>query len=381
MPLEPFKISKSLSLGVELELQLVSLSDFDLVDASSDMLELLGRRAFPGHVVPEITESMIEISTDVQSGHLGLIAQLEDIRDSLVAAGDALNIGVCGGGTHPFQNWSERKIFPKPRFRQVSELYGYLAKQFTIFGQHVHVGCTSGDEAMFLLHSLNRYVPHFIALSASSPYVQRNDTLFNSARLNSVFAFPLSGRAPFILRWSDFETGFFAQMERTGVVKSMKDFYWDIRPKPEYGTIELRVCDTPLSVQRAAALAAYLQALCCSLLDRSQPPPAENDYLVYNYNRFQACRFGLDGTLVDPKSYEARPLRDDILATLDRIESHAAACGAVGALGQLRHAAQSGSDASFLRKECQQRGSAEGMVEAAIEVFRGGFDPIVSRSG
>jgi glutamate---cysteine ligase / carboxylate-amine ligase len=289
MPLEPFKISKSLSLGVELELQLVSLSDFDLVDASSDMLELLGRHAFPGHVVPEITESMIEISTDVQSGHLGLIAQLEDIRDALVAAGDALNIGVCGGGTHPFQNWSERKIFPKPRFRQVSELYGYLAKQFTIFGQHVHVGCTSGDEAMFLLHSLNRYVPHFIALSASSPYVQRNDTLFNSARLNSVFAFPLSGRAPFILRWSDFETGFFAQMERTGVVKSMKDFYWDIRPKPEYGTIELRVCDTPLSVQRAAALAAYLQALCRSLLDRSQPPPAENDYLVYNYNRFQAC--------------------------------------------------------------------------------------------
>ncbi len=82
--------------------------------------------------------------------------------------------------------------------------------------------------------------------------MQRSDTLFNSARLNSVFAFPLSGRAPFLLRWDDFGHDYFAQMERTGVVKSMKDFYWDIRPKPEYGTIELRVCDTPLTVDRAA---------------------------------------------------------------------------------------------------------------------------------
>ena len=231
MALEAFTTSDSLTLGVELELQLVSLSDFDLVDASPDMLELLERRKFPGNVVPEITESMIEVSTDVHTRHAGLLAQLHEIRGALIEAGDTLNVGVCGGGTHPFQLWSDRKIFSKPRFREVSALYGYLAKQFTIFGQHVHIGCRSGDEAMFLLHSLNRYVPHFIALSASSPFVQRSDTLFNSARLNSVFAFPLSGRAPFMLRWSEFESDYFAQMERTGVVKSMKDFYWDIRPK------------------------------------------------------------------------------------------------------------------------------------------------------
>jgi carboxylate-amine ligase len=372
MPLGKFKTSESLTLGVELELQLVSLSDFDLVNASPDMLELLGRRDFPGHVVPEITESMIEVSTDVHTGHAGLLAQLREIRDVLVAAGDTLNVGICGGGTHPFQEWSERKIFARPRFREVSSLYGYLAKQFTIFGQHVHIGCTSGDEAMFLLHSLNRYVPHFIALSASSPYVQRHDTLFDSARLNSVFAFPLSGRAPFMLRWSEFEQDYFAQMERTGVVKSMKDFYWDIRPKPEYGTIELRVCDTPLTVDRAAALACYLQALCRALLERSEPAPAESDYLVYNYNRFQACRFGLDGTLVHPKSYDALPLRDDILATLQRVAPHAQANGAVLALDHLRLAAQQGSDAAFLRRQREQSGSSEGMVNAAIVAFRAG---------
>ncbi|MEW6704338.1 MAG: YbdK family carboxylate-amine ligase [Pseudomonadota bacterium] len=371
MPLETFKTSEPLTLGVELELQLVSLSDFDLVDASPDMLELLGRRKFPGNVVPEITESMIEISTDVHSRHDTLLAQLHAIRDALVHAGDMLNVGVCGGGTHPFQQWSERKIFSKPRFKQVSALYGYLAKQFTIFGQHVHVGCASGDDALFLLHSLSRYIPHFIALSASSPFVQRSDTLFNSARLNSVFAFPLSGRAPFVLRWGDFESDYFAHMERTGIVQSMKDFYWDIRPKPEYGTIELRVCDTPLSVDHAAALACYLQALCRNLLQRKEPPPAENDYLVYNYNRFQACRFGLDGTVVDPKTYESRLLREDILATLRRIEPDADALQSRSALDGIHRVVRDGSDASFLRRQHRERGSAEGMVEAAIECFRG----------
>jgi len=370
MPLEPFKYSESLTLGVELELQLVSLSDFDLTAASPDMLDLLARKPFPGTVTPEITESMIEIATDVHTGHTQLLGQLRAIRDTLVKAGDMLNVGVCGGGTHPFQKWSERKIFSKPRFKQVSTLYGYLAKQFTVFGQHVHVGCSSGDEALFLLHSLSRFVPHFIALSASSPYVQGRDTLFNSARLNSVFAFPLSGRAPFLLRWEDFERDYFTRMEDTGIVRSMKDFYWDIRPKPEYGTIELRVCDTPLTVDRAAALACYLQALCCYLLERKEAPPAEDDYLVYNYNRFQACRFGLDGTIVHPKTHETLSIREDLLTTLRNMEPYADKLGSEAALEHLYHVTHVGSDAHYLREEYATSGSVEGMLNAAIHRFR-----------
>ena len=114
-------------MGVELELQLVSLSDYDLTVASSDMLELLERKPFPGTVTPEITESMIEISTDIQTRHAPLLEQLTNIKETLIAAGDRLNIGLCGGGTHPFQEWSDRRIFGKPRFKQVSALYGYLA--------------------------------------------------------------------------------------------------------------------------------------------------------------------------------------------------------------------------------------------------------------
>jgi glutamate---cysteine ligase / carboxylate-amine ligase len=320
-------------------------------------------------VVPEITESMIEVSTSVHESHTPLLAQLRSIRDALTRAGDRLNVGVCGGGTHPFQQWSERRIFPKPRFNEVSALYGYLAKQFTIFGQHIHVGCATGDEALRLLHSLGRFVPHFIALSASSPFVQRHDTLFSSARLNSVFAFPLSGRAPFTLSWDDFDQTYFARMERTGVVKSMKDFYWDIRPKPEYGTIELRVCDTPLTVELAAALAAYLQVLCAMLGEGAEPAPEEADYLVYNYNRFQACRFGLDGTLVHPRSYASLGVREDIEATLTRVRPFAVDLRAEDALDHLRLVLKQGNDASFLRRVRDSAGSAEGVVDAALRRF------------
>jgi len=357
-------------MGVELELQLISPNDFDLTAACPDMLELLRRKPFPGNVTPEVTESMIEISTDVHTGYDRILSQLEEIRDTLLQAGDRLNIGICGGGTHPFQHWSDRRIFPKPRFLEVSELYGYLTKQFTIFGQHVHIGCESGNQALFLLHALSRFVPQFIALSASSPFVQRTDTLFNSARLNSVFAFPLSGRAPFILEWNAFSNQYFDKMERTGVVKSMKDFYWDIRPKPEYGTIELRVCDTPLNVKRAAALACYLQALSDYLLEEHDAAPAEDDYLVYNYNRFQACRFGLDGVIVHPKSYEQTLLRDDIEQTLKRLEPHAEKLGSLSALEEIRQVISGGNDAEFLRKAYAERGSAEEMVNTALQHFR-----------
>src|ERR1700712_5289850 len=350
MPLVAFGESQALSLGIELELQLVNTVDFDLTSGANDLLELLSRKPFPGVVTPEMTQSMIEIATGIQREHGPLLAELRGMRDTLVTACDRLNIDICGGGTHPFQRWSEQRVFSKPRFEQLSQLYGYLAKQFTVFGQHVHVGCESGDDALFLLHSLNRYVPHFIALSASSPFSQGVDTLFDSSRLNSVFAFPLSGRAPLILNWDEFANGYFTKMEATGVVKSMKDFYWDIRPKPEYGTIELRVCDTPLTVERAAALACYLQAISRRLLERVQRPPEEEHYPVFPFNRFQACRFGLDGTMVDPKTRESRTIREDILATLRKIEPHSAALQSLPALEEIeRCAARDGNHATLLR--------------------------------
>jgi carboxylate-amine ligase len=370
-PLEAFQQSKALSLGVELELQLVNTHDFDLAPYSDEMLRLMARIPLPGAVVPEMTSSMIEISTGVCHSCTEVQDQLSQMRDALVRCADKLNIACVGGGTHPFQQWHEQRIYDRPRFRQLSELYGYLTKQFTIFGQHVHVGCPDADSALLMLHRMSRYIPHFIALSASSPFVQAQDTQFDSARLNSVFAFPMSGRAPFTLRWDEFAQ-WFAKATRTGVVKSMKDFYWDIRPKPEYGTIEIRVFDTPLTVERAAALAGFVQSLAGWFLAEQPFVPVEDDYMVYTYNRFQACRFGLDAVYVEPGTGEHLPLREHIRRTLNQVEPHARDLGAMAAIDTLRQSADRGAnDARWLREtQAHERLLAE-MVRQAAERFRG----------
>ncbi|MDP3036597.1 MAG: YbdK family carboxylate-amine ligase [Rhodocyclaceae bacterium] len=365
MALESFKSSRPLSLGVELELQILDTHDYALTPMANDLLYWVGRHAdHPGNIVPEITQGMIEISTGIHSTHLTLSAELGEIRDFLCRGGRELNLALCGGGTHAFQHWGDTRIFHKERFHYISDVYGYLAKQFTIFGQHIHIGCPSPDEALFLLHSLSRYIPHLIALSGASPYVHGHDTGFASARLNSVFAFPLSGRAPMVNSWLEF-SDYFEKMTRTGVVESMKDFYWDIRPKPEFGTIEIRVCDTPLTVGHAADLAAYLQALCRYLMVERPIVPVEDDYLVYNFNRFQACRFGTEGILVDPKSGEHRTLREDILETLVRIEQHAIELDADVPCARIKTRVEQGaSDAGWCRARFTELGSAPELMRA-----------------
>lgn len=369
--LEPFGQSEALTLGVELELQLVNTNDYDLTHYADEMLHLMARRELPGSVVPEITAGMIEISTDVCRSSDQALAQLSQIRDALVQCADKLNIAVVGGGTHPFQQWHQQRIYDKPRFHQLSALYGYLTKQFTIFGQHVHVGCPDADTALYTLHCMSRYIPHFIALAASSPYVQGQDTAFDSARLNSVFAFPLSGRAPCVLSWDEFGH-YFDKMTRTGVVQSMKDFYWDIRPKPEYGTIEVRVFDTPLTVERAAALAGFVQSLAAWFQQERPFTPVEDDYLVYSYNRFQACRFGLDAVYVDPPSGQHLPLREHLLATMERLQPFAEQHQATAALAALRQVVRDNrNDARWLREQQARARLLGEVIRQASRRFRG----------
>jgi carboxylate-amine ligase len=367
--LEPFRESKALSLGVELELQLVNTNDYDLAPYSAEMLRLMEKFHLPGSVVPEMTSSMIEISTGVCQSAAQVHDELSAIRDALVKSADRLNIAVVGGGTHPFQQWHERRIYDKQRFRELHELYGYLSKQFTVFGQHVHIGCPDADAALLMLHRMSRYIPHFIALSASSPFVQGQDTQFDSARLNSVSAFPMSGRAPFSLTWEEFGR-FFAKTTRTGVVKSMKDFYWDIRPKPEYGTIEIRVFDTPLTIERAAALAGFVQSLAAWFLEEQPFVPVEDDYMVYTYNRFQACRFGLDAVYVDPATGTHVPLREHIVETLGRVAPYASAHGAAWGVQLLTEDARRGAnDAQWLREtQARERLLAEVVRQSSLRL-------------
>lgn len=367
----PFNNSAPLTMGVELELQLVDLRDGNLTHAAADLLRLVKMRRPELDVKLEITESMIEVASGVQSNHAGLLHDLRNLRDVVCEAAQRLNVGVCGGGAHPFQHWAERRIAQGQRFQHISGLYGYLAKQFTVFGQHVHIGCPDGDSAVRLLHGLGPYVPHFIALAANSPFLQGTDTQFDCARMNTVSAFPLAGRMPFVTSWEEF-SNYYDKMLTAGVIESMKDFYWDIRPKPEYGTIEIRVCDTPVTVERAAALAAYAQALARYLLVERPHTLSEDAYHVYSYNRFQACRFGLEGEFADPHTQEKRSLREDIVATLEALAVHAHELDAEAGLEEIADCVRNGgNDARWMREVYAKSHSLPDLVWRQAERWRG----------
>jgi carboxylate-amine ligase len=142
-----FRASAAFSIGTELELQILNSRDYNLARDAADLIGLLEKNGHPGAVKPEITESMIELNSSVHQCHESLIAELHELRDAVVRAAQRLNLRIAGGGSHPFHNWNDRRVYPTERFKQILEQYGYLAKQFTIFGQHVHIGCPGGDEA------------------------------------------------------------------------------------------------------------------------------------------------------------------------------------------------------------------------------------------
>lgn len=369
-----FKRVGPYTIGVELELQVVNPLTQDLARGAPDLLRALEKVAHPGEIKPEITESMIELNSSPHARHDSLLEELHAMRDAVVHTAGSLNLSIAGGGTHPFHRWHERRIFPTERFQQLSSLYGYLAKQFTVFGQHIHVACESGNDAVYLTHQLSRYIPHFIALSAASPFSQGQDTSFETSRLHAVSAFPLSGHMPPVASWAEFEA-YFGKMLGYGIIGSIKDFYWDIRPKPEYGTVEVRICDTPLDVDTAAALAALVQALAFWLLVERPYPSDEVEeglYLVYGYNRFQATRFGFEATLVDPRSQHSGTLRDDLRATLEHLRPYADILGSRAPLARLEAMAGSGTNGSaWLRARHEESGALEDVVRLSARRWAG----------
>jgi carboxylate-amine ligase len=371
LPVLEFKSSRPLTMGVELELQVVNRRDCDLTRGTSELVRLLAQGKKPGDARHEITESMLEVSTGVHDRYRAVHEELLSIRSAVADAADRLNLLVCGGGAHPFQHWPERYVTEKPRYQHLADVYGYLAKYVTIFGQHVHIGCADGDTSLRLLHALSRYVPHFLALAASSPYYQGVDTAFDSARLNNMAPYPTSGYAPYVDSWAEFEA-YYDKLKSLGIIESMKDLYWDIRPKPEYGTVEVRVFDTPLTVDKAAALAAYVQALSRMLLVNDRRTETRESYIVYAYNRFQACRAGLHGDLIDPTTNVHCSIREDVLQTLPLLADHARELESAEALLKIERWARDGlNDARWLRDRYAATSSFEDLVSSQARLWRG----------
>jgi carboxylate-amine ligase len=358
----PFKKSQLASVGTELELQIIDGQFFTLAQRSKDLIRNLKAGPHKKRIKPEITQSMIEMNSGIHSSTTTLLDELIDLQHYLLDIKKNLDVGFSGGGTHPSQKWSHQKIFPSQRYKNFSHKFRYLSKKATVFGQHVHIGCSSGEDALYLTHSLARYVPQFLAISASSPFYEGIDSGFASSRATIFTAFPMSGVSPYLENWTEFSE-YYYKMRRWGIIESMKDVHWDIRPKPEFGTVEIRVFDTPLTLRKAVVIAAYVQALASYLLDTRPIGLTHDLYYLYNYNRFQAARYGYDGECINPYTSERMTIMEDILLTIPHLTPYAVQLGCSEFLNELKVEAESKqNDAMYLRQLYKELGSYPKLV-------------------
>ncbi len=306
-----FKSTKQVTIGLEWELQILDRQSLDMSDRVQPLLE-----ALPGvpWVKPEFIQSCVEIASKVCTSVTELKAHLEAVVQQLKPICRELGLCLCGAGTHPFCQ-RLALITPLPRYLKQKSLYRYLARSQMTFATHVHLGMPDAETALGLMREFKAYFPVLIALSANSPFWRGYETGFACYRQRILASGRSYGIPPSFSDWAQF-CRFFAVMRRAQVFESLRDIHWDVRPRPDFGTLEVRVMDAQSSLRDALAIAAFIQALADYFLDT--PPalrpsilPKPLPWWLEKENYFQATRLGSGARYIDDQG-GIHPLREII---------------------------------------------------------------------
>jgi glutamate---cysteine ligase / carboxylate-amine ligase len=313
------------TVGVEEELMILDSSSLDLVSAIDS---ILGEDPPSGLIQPELLESVLEIATspcaDVPAAGAELIALRTLVRDRARSRG--LEIGAAG--THPFARWEDQRVVSADRYRGLVRSLGFVARQELVFGMHVHVGLAGPDEAIYVANGLRRHVALLIALSANSPLWRGEPTGLMSSRVPIFRAFPRVGLPPRFEDWADYERRV-ERMTDSGMIEDYTYLWYDVRPHPRLGTVEIRAMDSQTRVEHTIALSALVVSLVKLLVEdfekgveQSEPP-----WEILDENRWLAARHGLEAELLDDASNQRRGARELAEALLVRLAPHARELG------------------------------------------------------
>lgn len=311
------------TVGVELELHLVDARTGNLVSASTDLLAELGRR-HPGGEHPkakhELFQSTIEIITGICDTPAEARLDLQETLDELIEACRPRGIKLISSGTHPFGIARDQDVTPNPRYLELVEAMQWPARRLLICGMHVHVGVPDGSQAIAVVNELQRHLPLLLALSASSPFFEGEDSGLASARSKVFEGLPTAGLPPQLSDWVDFEC-FMSTLLDSSCITSIREVWWDIRPHPDFGTVELRMCDATPTLREAAALAGLAQTLVAWSLARIESgdlPTPPREWTVRE-NRWLASRHGLDAELIVEGADGIPPCRRSIRELLGEL--------------------------------------------------------------
>jgi carboxylate-amine ligase len=307
-----FSSNAGSSLGIEWELELVDAGTGELRSGATPILQKLGAPHGGEHPKAkyELLESCIEVITGVCATVPEALADLAGTVAEVREAATPLGLELMCSGTHPTTDYATQQISPNPRYAALIEHMQWLARRLQIFGVHVHIGVRSADKAMPIVNALSAYIPHFLALSASSPYWMGVDTGLASVRSKVFEGLPTAGLPYQLAGWEQFET-FMQTLIESGTIDSIKDVWWDIRPHPVYGTVELRICDglpTLAEVGMVAALAQCLVEQLDTQLDRGYTLPTPSSWTLRE-NKWRAARYGLDARIITDERGSTAPIR------------------------------------------------------------------------
>jgi YbdK family carboxylate-amine ligase len=301
----PFAPSQRRSVGVEWELQIVDRKTRELVTAADELLGELIRPDGQAHpkAKPELLQSQIELVTDICDTVGEARADLAATVAELTAVAEPRGMGLLCAGTHPFSHWKNQKITADPRYEQLVVQLQWIARRFQIFGVHVHIGLSVRDHVIPVLNAVSYYLPHFLALTASSPYWVGHDTGLASARIKVFEGLPRAGLPYQFNDWRAFED-LMGTLLAAGAIDTVREVWWDVRPHPDFGTVELRVCDGIPTLDEIAATAALFQCLVehfDQMCLRGESPGTPDEWLLRE-NKWLATRYGLDAELIEDES-------------------------------------------------------------------------------
>jgi glutamate---cysteine ligase / carboxylate-amine ligase len=365
--------SRGPTLGIEWEVQLIDSGTRMLRQDAREVLAALPGLSESGELEKvrfELMQSTIEVVTGICStvseAKADLAATMAQLQRITADRGTML---ACAG-THPISDWRDAKLAPIQRYAELVEQLQWLARRIQTFSAQVHVGIRDGSKAIPIVNALAGYLPHFLALTASSPFWSGQDTGLASSRAVIFGGLPTSGPPPLLADWSEFED-YMDTLLRAGTIRSIKEVWWDIRPHPDFGTVEIRAFDgvpTLREIGMIAALAQSLVQLFDGQLDRGYTLPSPSAWVMRD-NKWRATRYGLDAMVITDDSGSTAPLRDELFELVRELEPVASRLGCAAELDVVSEVLQYGASYERQRAVVAAGGEFTDVVDALVTEF------------
>jgi carboxylate-amine ligase len=345
--MEPKFTGPSFTIGIEEELMILDAETLALANAIEAVLEEYGEG---GDVKPELLESVLEIATHPHPNTRAAGEELRTLRRAVAEAAGRRELLIGSAGTHPFAMWEDQRVSSRPRYRELIAALRFVARQEIIFGLHVHVGIDDPDKAIHIVNGMRVHAPILFALAANSPFWRADETGFASTRMPIFRAFPRVGIPPYYEDWADYERriGF---MVDSGVIEDYTYLWYDVRPHPNFGTVEIRAMDAQTRVEHTLALAALIQAMVKELAEHYEAGRqlARYPYEMLDENKWLAARHGMEGELVDLPERRMIPAKELAQRLYDRLREHAQDLGSAAELEAIQDILHHGNGAQRQR--------------------------------